>query len=319
MQKRNSICKTREPGIKKINMEVKIGDINFKNPVMNASGTFDFFEYMDFFDVNEMGAFIHKSITLKERKGNPPPRIAEVLGGMINSIGIQNEGVDKFSSFWQENKDFIKTNFIVSIAGTSYAEYEEIVEKLESNSFFSGYEINISCPNIEKGGRSFGQSPKDTYEVVKRIKNKTRKTIIVKLSPFVTDITEIAKKAKEAGADAITVANTIPAMSINLKTKKPSLGNIIGGLSGPVTKPIIMKLIYEIIKKKIKIPIIACGGITNTQDALEYLALGASAVQIGTANFINPLVIKEVIEGLETYLLQQKIYDIMEFIGILKI
>lgn len=318
MQKGNSFYKTGEQAEVKLNLTIKIGNMEFKNPVMNSSGTFDFFEYMDFFNVNEMGAFIPKSITLKERKGNPPPRLVEVAGGIINSIGIQNEGVEKFINFWEDKKDFIKTNFIVSIAGTSYDEYEEIVKRLETKNFFSGYEVNISCPNIEKGGKTFGQCPEDTYEVIKRVKDKTQKTVIAKLSPFVTDITEIAKKAKEAGADAITVANTIPAMLVNLNSKKPYLGNKTGGLSGPAIKPIIMKLIYDINNKKINIPVIACGGIMNAKDALEYLALGAFAVQIGTANFINPKVIKEVIEGIKEYMLHEKIYDIMEFIGILE-
>lgn len=300
-----------------MNLSVNIGGLKLRNPIMNASGTFGLSDYSRYIDFSKIGALVAKSITLNPRRGNKPPRIAEVQSGIINSVGIQNDGtMDFVKNKLPEMKKF-DVPLIVSVSNLSVSDYKASVEILEKEDGIAAYEINVSCPNLKMGGKAFGMSADDTYNVTGYVKDVTAKPVIVKLSPNVTDIVEIAKAACEAGADALTVANTYTAMAVNLKIKKPMLSNVTGGLSGAAIKPITMRLVYEI-KKSLDIPVIACGGVYNAQDALEYLMLGASAVQVGTANFRKPDIMIDIIDGIKDYMIKENINDINDFIGSIK-
>jgi len=299
----------------KTNLEVNIGKLKLKNPVIAASGTFGYAEeYKDLVDINKLGAVITKSITLKPRKGNPPPRVIETPQGMLNAIGLQNEGVENFIAEKLLVLKKLKTARIVSIAGEAIEEFGLLAQRLDKIEDIDAIEINISCPNIKYGERLFSQEPQATYDVTKRVREATGKVIIVKLSPNVTDITEIAKAAENAGADAVSAVNTFTAMVVDIKTKKPFLANITGGLSGPAIKPIALRMVREIVKK-VNIPVIGMGGIMNADDAIEFLLCGAKAVEIGTANFVNPKASVEIIKGIENYLKNNKISDINKIIG----
>jgi dihydroorotate dehydrogenase (NAD+) catalytic subunit len=288
-----------------INLSIKIGKIKLKNPVLVASGVFGYgVELKDLVDLKKIGAIITKTITLKPKEGNPPPRIYETPSGMLNSIGLENPGLDIFI---REKLPFLKKigiPVIVSISGDSIEEFVELAKKLDRE--IEAIELNISCPNIKRT-KLIAQDSKATSHVVKSVRKVTGKTLITKLSPNVTDITEIAKAAVEAGTDAISLINTIFGMAVDIKKKRI----MFGGLSGPAIKPIALRMVYEV-RRKVDIPIIGCGGIMNWQDALEFLICGATAVAIGTANLINPKISIEIIKGIENYLKKNKIRNIKE-------
>ncbi|MEW6097534.1 MAG: dihydroorotate dehydrogenase [bacterium] len=298
------------------NLSVNIAGLKMKNPVMVASGTFGYGEeYAQLVDLNKLGAIVVKGITIKPQAGNPPPRIVETASGMLNAIGLENVGVQRFID---EKLPYLRqfdTRVIVNIAGKSVEEYVKLAEKLDT--LVDGLEINISCPNVAKGGLQFGQDPVLTYEVVNRVRQVTKLPLMAKLSPNVTDIKIIAKSAVDAGADAISLINTILGMAIDVTTKKPVLANITGGLSGPAIKPIALRMVYEV-AKVVKVPIIGQGGIMKANDALEFIIAGATSVAVGTANFVNPKVSLEIIAGIENYLIENNISNISELIGSLK-
>jgi dihydroorotate dehydrogenase (NAD+) catalytic subunit len=301
-----------------VNLAVAIGSLKIKNPVMTASGTFGYGEeYADYVDLNKLGAIIVKGLSLKPRPGNPPPRIMETAGGMLNAVGLQNIGVEAFIN---EKLPYLK-NFdvavIANIYGETYTEYLKVAKVLSSVKGVHALEVNVSCPNVKKGGLSFGSDPKAAAEVTRRVKSETNLPVIVKLTPNVTDIAAIAAAVEKAGADAISLINTLAGMSVDIKTGTPRLKNITGGLSGPAIKPIALRMVWQVVQR-VSIPVIGIGGIMTAEDALEFLILGAKAVQIGTANFINPRATLDVIEGINNYMLDNKISDINEVIGTFK-
>lgn len=296
----------------------KIGKIRLKNPVMAASGTFGYAkEFEKLVNLKNIGAVITKTITLNPRQGNPMPRICETPAGMLNAIGLQNEGFDNFIKEKMPYLSKIGTPVIISISGNNIDEFFILAKRLDKIKSISGIELNISCPNIKCEGL-VAQDTKETYEVVKAVRKITGKTIITKLSPNVTDIVEIARAAEKAGSDAISLVNTFIGMAIDIETKKPKLGNITGGLSGPCIKPIALRMVYEV-SKNINIPVIGIGGIMNANDAIEFMLAGATAIQAGTANFIEPGVCGKIIKGIEDYLKKHKIEKIEDIIGSLKV
>ncbi len=302
----------------KPDLKVKIGKLKLKNPVMVASGTFGSGEeYKDLLDLNKIGGIVTKSITLKPREGNAPPRIVETPSGMLNSIGLQNDGVE---AFIKEKIPFLKKirpAVIVSIAAHSVNDYGRLAERLDGVSRVDAIEINISCPNV-KGGLEFSREPFSAFEVVNAVRRKTKKTVIAKLSPNVTDIAAIAAAAEEAGADAVSLVNTFTGMAVDVDTKRPVLGNIVGGLSGPAIKPVALRMVWEVFKR-VKVPVIGMGGIMESEDALEFMIAGASAVQVGTANFVNPRAAAEIAVGIEAYMRGNKIKNMKGLIGCLKV
>jgi dihydroorotate dehydrogenase (NAD+) catalytic subunit len=299
-------------------LKVKIGKIVLKNPVIVSSGTFGFGEeFEDFFNLNQLGAIISKGISLRPMKGNPPPRIFETEGGIINSIGLQNPGFQEFIKNKLPYYKNLKTHLIINFFGNTQKEYIELARRFDSIPNISGIEMNISCPNVKKGGIVFGTDPQMAYHLVRKVRNATKLTLIVKLSPNVTDIALMAKSAEDGGADAVSLVNTFRAMAVNIHTKKPELGNIIGGLSGPAIKPIALRMVWEV-SQAVKIPIIGIGGIMNAEDAIEFILVGASAIQIGTANLINPRTGIEVIQGIKKYLTQNKTNSIQKLVGLFR-
>ncbi|MDX9816634.1 MAG: dihydroorotate dehydrogenase [Smithellaceae bacterium] len=300
---------------KSINMSVKIGTLKLKNPVMTASGTFGYGgEYADYVDLNKLGAIVVKGLSLKPRAGNPPPRIMETPSGMLNAVGLQNIGVD---TFIEEKLPILRkydTNVIANIYGETYDEYKKVAQKLTSAKGVHALEVNISCPNVRKGGLSFGADLKSAAAVTRKVKEVTDLPVIVKLTPNVTDITAIAAAVEKAGADAISLINTLTGMSVDIFTRRPHLKNVTGGLSGPAIKPVALRMVWQVLQK-ISIPVIGIGGIMNAEDALEFLILGAKAVQIGTANFINPQATIEIIAGIERYMELNGIKNISKLIG----
>ena len=303
----------------KPDLSVKIAGIKFKNPVITASGTFGYGEeYLKFIDLNKIGGIAVKGLSSKPCNGNLPPRICETPAGMLNSIGLQNIGADAFIKEKLPLLRKYKTKVLVNIFGYSEKEYIEVAQKIDNEEGVHGFEVNISCPNIKKGGIAFGKDPKLTYSLIKRLKASVSLPLIVKLSPNVSDITEIAIAAEDAGADALSLINTLNGMAIDIKTRKPKLGNISGGLSGPAIKPVAVYMVFSVYKK-VKIPLIGMGGIMNYKDAIEFFLAGAAAVSIGTANFINPKVSEEIVDGVENFLIKNKIGSIKEIIGGMKL
>ena len=298
-------------------IKVKIAGKEFKNPVTVASGTFGSGrEYSEFIELSKLGAVTTKGVSNVAWEGNPTPRIAEVYGGMLNAIGLQNPGVDVFM---ERDLPFLEqqnTGIIVNVCGKTIEDYIEVVEKL-SESSVDMFEINISCPNVKEGGIAFGQSPDLIKEITSTLKSRSKKPIIMKLSPNVTDITVMARAAQEAGADAISLINTITGMKIDIHKRKFVLANKTGGMSGPAIKPIALRMVYQA-AQVIDIPIIAMGGITTAEDAIEFIMAGASMVSVGTANFYNPYASLEIVEGIEEYLQQNSISNIDEIRGIVK-
>jgi dihydroorotate dehydrogenase (NAD+) catalytic subunit len=296
-------------------LEVNIGKLQLRNPVMTASGTFGYGEeYSEFIDLNRLGAIVVKGLSLLPKEGNPVPRIVETPSGMLNSIGLQNIGVERFI---REKIPFLKqfsTPVIVNFFGDSIEEYAAVAERLSSVDGVHGLEMNISCPNKQAGWSTFGTDPKVTYDVVGAVRKKTDLMLIVKLSPNVTDIALMAKVAEEAGADALSVINTLTGMAIDIDTRKPKLANIRGGLSGPAIKPIAVRMVYEV-KQAVKIPIIGIGGIMNADDAIEFIIAGATAVAVGTATFVNPLATMKILDGITLYMNKHSIEDISSLIG----
>ena len=300
-----------------MNLAVKIGNLELKNPVMGASGTFGFGkEYEDFLDVNEIGAIVTKGVTPKPRAGNPGVRIAETPAGMLNCIGLENPGVDAFIYDILPKIKKYNTAVIVNISAGSVEEYAEMAWRLDIDGV-DAVEVNISCPNVKEGGILFGTDPKPAAAVTHAVKTHTKKTVIVKLSPNVTDIVEMAKAVEKAGADAISMINTLTGMAIDINTRKPLLGNITGGLSGPAVKPIALRMVWQV-AKAVNIPIIGMGGITCAEDAIEFMLAGASAVAIGAYNFIDPSALKVVADGIADYMQKHNIKDVNELIGALQ-
>ncbi len=297
-----------------MNTSVTIAGVTLKNPVMTASGTFGSgMEYQDFVDLNALGAVVTKGVANVPWEGNPTPRVTEVYGGMLNAIGLQNPGIDLFMKRdipFLETKD---TKIIVNVCGHTIEEYVDVVERLNESSV-AMLEINVSCPNVKVGAIAFGQNTAALTEITREIKAHSKKPIIMKLSPNVTDITEMAKAAEAAGADAISLINTLTGMKIDIQRRKFVLANKTGGMSGPAIKPIAVRMVYQC-AQAVKIPIIGMGGISNADDAIEFLLAGASAVAIGAANFVNPYATMETIQGIEDYMKQQKIEDVNELIG----
>jgi dihydroorotate dehydrogenase (NAD+) catalytic subunit len=296
-------------------MAVNLGRLKLNNPVMTASGTFGYGEeYAGYVDLNKLGAIVVKGLSLKPRLGNPSPRIMETAGGMLNAVGLQNIGVDAFIN---EKLPFLRkydTVVIANIYGETYDEYKKVAKKLSSAKGVHALEVNISCPNVKKGGLSFGCDPKIAARVTRTVKDETGLPVIVKLTPNVTDIAAIAQAVEKAGANAISLINTLTGMSVDLKTGRSHLKNITGGLSGPAIKPVALRMVWQVVER-VSVPVIGIGGIMTAKDALEFLILGAKAVQIGTANFINPHATIEIIEGIKNYLSDSKIKDVNEIIG----
>ncbi len=299
-------------------LSVRIGVVKFLNPVLVASGTFGYGEeYGSLIDLNKLGGIITKSVTLSPREGNPPPRTCETPSGMLNSIGLTNVGVKRFI---REKLPFLrklKTRVIVNVAGSTVEEYVEVVKKLEGKKGIDLLEINISCPNVKEGGIAFGSKPESACECIKAVRENTYFPIIAKLSPNVSDITEIALAVEEAGADAVSMINTLVGMAVDLEKRRPRLYNITGGLSGPAVKPVALAMVWKT-AQKVKIPVIGIGGIMNIQDALEFILAGASMIQIGTGNFVDPECSIQIVEGLKEYCQKNRIKKIRELVGKLK-
>jgi dihydroorotate dehydrogenase (NAD+) catalytic subunit len=307
---------------KKPRLEVEVGGIRMKNPVMTASGTFGYGEeFSPFIDLDKLGAIVLKGITLKPKRGNPPPRIIETPSGILNAIGLQNVGVEVLINKKLPYLQKFTTPIIINISGDTIEEYVELARKLDDISQekgIAGLEINISCPNVQKGGIVWGTEAQLTYKVVNNIRKVTTLPLIVKLSPNVTDIKVIAVAAEEAGADVLSLINTLVGMAVDVSLRRPKLANISGGLSGPAVKPVALWMVWQVFQT-VNIPIIGMGGIMKAQDALEFIIAGARAVSIGTANLVNPKAAIEIIKGIEKYLVENKIKDINELVGSLKI
>ncbi|MFA6378748.1 MAG: dihydroorotate dehydrogenase [Candidatus Omnitrophota bacterium] len=301
-----------------INLTVNIGNVQFKNPVTIASGTLGYIKkYAKLSDIKKLGAFVPKTITLKERSGNPSPRIVETASGMMNAIGIENEGLDYFLKNKLPSLERLGVPLIVSVSGSNLDEFIILAKALDVQPSISAIELNLSCPNLANK-KLIAQDAEATASLVRQVKNVTRKPIVAKLSPNVTDISEIALAAQDGGADAVSLVNTFMAMAVDVKRRKPILGNITGGLSGPAIKPIALKMVYDV-KCRVKVPIIAMGGIMTAEDALEFLITGATMVAVGTANFINPQAPLEILDGIKKYMKENKNFDIHQLIGSLKI
>ncbi|MBN1842335.1 MAG: dihydroorotate dehydrogenase [Deltaproteobacteria bacterium] len=304
--------------MEKPSLAVNVGGISMKNPVMTASGTFGYGqEFAPLFDLSRLGALVIKGLSLKPAPGNPPPRTVETCGGMLNAIGLENVGLAAFA----ENKlpflQSLDVAVILNIYGHSIEEYAEMSERIEHLDGIAGIEVNISCPNIKAGGVAFGTDPKIAFQVTKAVREKTKLPLIVKLSPNVTDIAIIARSVEDAGADAVSLINTITAMAVDVKTRRPKLANITGGLSGPAIKPIALRMVWNA-ARAVRIPVIGVGGIIDASDALEFFIVGARAIQVGTANFVNPRASVEIVEGLDAYLAENNISDISQVIGSLR-
>lgn len=297
------------------NLSVKIGDLVFRNPILLASGTVGYGnEISEFTDLNKIGGIVTKSLSLKPRKGNPPPRVVETASGMLNAIGLANVGVEEFA----KNKiPYLKkydTHLICNIAASSVEEYVECTKILTGEEKISAFEINVSCPNVKDGGLEFGNNLSAVAKITESVKAVTNKPIIIKLSPNVAKISEFAKVVKDSGGDAVSAINTLVGTAFNIRTRKPKLFNVRGGLSGPAIKPVALAKVLEI-RSKVDIPIIGIGGITSWQDVIEFMIVGATAVQLGTINFINPAASELMIKELENFLIEENINDISELIG----
>lgn len=297
-----------------MNTKVTIAGVEFKNPVMTASGTFGSgMEYGDFVDLNKLGAVVTKGVANVPWPGNPVPRVAEVYGGMLNAIGLQNPGIDVFI---ERDIPFLKkydTKIIVNVCGKSVKDYLEVVERLGDEDV-DMLEINVSCPNVKEGAIAFGQKADSLYDITSQIKKRAKQPIIMKLSPNVTDIGEMAKAAEAAGADAVSLINTLTGMKIDIHRRTFVLANKTGGLSGPAVKPVAVRMVYQA-SHAVKIPVIGMGGIATPEDAVEFLLAGASAIAVGAMNFVNPYATVEIIEGIERYMKKYGVWDIQELIG----
>jgi len=303
------------PGKKSIDLTVRIGKLKLRNPVMTASGTFGYGdEYAEFIDLNRLGAIVVKGLSLKPKEGNPPPRIVETPSGMLNAIGLQNIGIHNFIKKKLPFLRQINTPVIVNFFGDSIAEYVRAAEKLSAADGIHALEMNISCPNKQAGWSIFGTDPKVTSRVVSEVRRVTDRTLIVKLSPNVTDIGLMARVAEEAGADAVSLINTLSGMAIDIKSRRPRLANIIGGLSGPAVKPVAVRMVWQCYKA-VRVPIIGMGGIVSPEDAIEFILAGASAVAVGTGNFIRPDMTTDIIDGISSFMTKEGIKSINDIKG----
>ena len=301
-----------------VDLNVKLKDLEFKNPVTTASGTFGFGEeYDDFIDLNKLGGIFVKGLTLKHREGNPYPRMAETPSGMLNAVGLQNKGIDYFISDIYPRIKHLDTEIIPNVNGSTVEEYIEVTEKINEIEGINAIELNISCPNVKEGGMAFGVSCPSAIAVTEAVRKAYDKTLIVKLSPNVTDITEIAKSVEDAGADVVSLVNTFLAMAIDAKTRKPVLSTITGGLSGPAIKPIALRMVWQVYNA-VRIPVSGMGGIMNATDAIEFMLAGASTIQVGTANFIDPTISIQIIDGIEQYCEENGFSSVRELVGALE-
>lgn len=298
-----------------VNTAIQIGGITLKNPVMTASGTYGYgLEYSDFIDLSKLGGIVVKGTTLNPHQGNPYPRMAETPSGMLNAVGLQNKGVEYFcSEIYPSIKD-IDTHMIVNVSGSTVEDYMATAERIAELDKIPAIELNISCPNVKEGGMAFGVTCAGAAEVVRAVRKVYPKTLIVKLSPNVTDITEIARAVEAGGADSISMINTLLGMAIDVKSRKPILSTVTGGLSGPAVKPVALRMVWQT-AKVVSIPIIGMGGISSCEDAIEFLLAGASAVQVGTYNFVDPAITTKIASGIEDYLVQNNMTDVSELIG----
>ncbi len=302
-----------------VQLNTKIGSLELKNPVMTASGTFGYgTEYADFMDISRLGAIIVKGTTLAPRQGNPYPRMAETPSGMLNAVGLQNKGVDYFVDHIYPEVQKIGTAIIVNVSGSCIDDYVQCASIINTLDDIPAIELNISCPNVKQGGMAFGVNPESAAQVVQAVRKAYDKTLIVKLSPNVTDITEIARAVEGAGADSVSLINTMLGMAIDAEKRRPILSTITGGMSGPAVKPVALRMVWQT-AKAVKIPVIGLGGICSATDAIEFLLAGASAIQIGTANFIDPSISEKVVDGIADYLERHGFNSVQEIIGALQV
>ncbi len=298
-----------------MNMQTTLAGVTFKNPVMTASGTFGSgMEYAEFVDLNKLGAVVTKGVANVPWPGNPTPRVAEVYGGMLNAIGLQNPGIDVFM---ERDIPFLKqydTGIIVNVCGKTVEDYVAVVERLGEESAVSMLEINVSCPNVKEGAIAFGQKADALFDITREVKKYAKQPIIMKLSPNVTDITEMARAAEAAGADALSLINTLTGMKIDVHKRTFALANKTGGMSGPAIKPIAVRMVYQT-AKAVKIPIIGMGGIANAEDAIEFILAGASAISVGAMNFVNPYCTMEIVQGIEDYMRRYNVENLTDLIG----
>ncbi|MGI6555404.1 MAG: dihydroorotate dehydrogenase [Bacillota bacterium] len=298
-----------------VNLAVDVAGITMDNPVTTASGTYGFgLDYSRYYDVNLLGALTLKSITLEKREGNPPPRIIETPAGILNSIGLANPGLDRFLTEVIPSLEAVKIPVLASIAGDTMGDYALLAERLSQEPKIAGLEVNISCPNVKKGGLEFGVDTVQVKKLVQAVRSSTDLPLIIKLSPNVTDITAIARSAVEGGADALALINTLQGMKIDIHTRKPCMANKVAGLAGPAVKPIGVRMVWQV-AQAVNVPIIGMGGICTTEDALEYIMAGATSVAVGTCNFVNPMAPVEIIQGLYDYCINKGIKDINELVG----
>jgi dihydroorotate dehydrogenase (NAD+) catalytic subunit len=307
---------TKLSGIKTVrDLSLQIGSLKLGNPILAASGCFGYgVEYADAIDLSELGGIVTKGLFLTEREGHPPERIVETPSGMLNAIGLQGIGVHRFIEEKLPELRRLGAVTIVNICGSTVNEYVELARILSDVEGISALELNISCPNIKEGGITFGCNLKGTYDVVRAVRNATSLPVIPKLTPNVTDVASFARASEEAGADAVSLVNTFLAMMIDVETRRPQLSNIVGGLSGPAIRPIAVRMIYEC-HNAVKIPIIGMGGISNTRDALEFMIAGATAIQIGTASFIDPFIFNKLLKGLDEYMNRHKLSSLSDLVG----
>ena len=302
-----------------VQLNTKIGSLELKNPVMTASGTFGYgTEYVDFMDISRLGAIIVKGTTLAPRQGNPYPRMAETPSGMLNAVGLQNKGVDYFVDHIYPEVQKIGTAIIVNVSGACIDDYVQTASIINTLDDIPAIELNISCPNVKQGGMAFGVNPESAAQVVSAVRKAYDKTLIVKLSPNVTDITEIARAVEGAGADSVSLINTMLGMAIDAEKRRPILSTVTGGMSGPAVKPVALRMVWQT-AKAVKIPVIGLGGICSATDAIEFLLAGASAIQIGTANFIDPSISEKVVDGIADYLERHGFSSVQEIIGALQV
>lgn len=302
-----------------VDLRVNLGKMQLKNPVMTASGTFGYgTEYSDFIDVSRIGGIVVKGTTLRERQGNPYPRMAETPSGMLNAVGLQNKGVDYFIEHIYPTVKNFDTDVFVNVSGSTVEDYIITAEKLNDLEKIPGIELNISCPNVKEGGMAFGTSCPSAAQVVREVRRVYKKELMVKLSPNVTDIAEIARAVEAQGADSISLINTLLGMAIDAEKRCPILSTVTGGLSGPAVKPVALRMVWQV-SKAVSIPIVGMGGIMNATDAIEFLLAGASAIQIGTANFIDPEVTIKTLAGIEEYMIRHKISSVKDLIGALEL
>ena len=300
-------------------LTTQLGKLQMKNPVMTASGTFGYgTEYSDFIDLSRIGGIVVKGTTLRERQGNPYPRMAETPSGMLNAVGLQNKGIDYFVNHIYPTLKDIDTNVMINLSGSTIEDYIKTAEIINTLDKIPGIELNISCPNVKEGGMAFGVSCLAASQVVAEVRKVYHKELMVKLSPNVTDIAEIAKGVEGAGADSISLINTLLGMSIDAKTRKPVLSTITGGLSGPAVKPIALRMVWQV-AKAVKVPVIGLGGIMNATDAIEFMLAGATAIQVGTANFIDPAISVKIVDGIDNYLNKNGFSSARDIIGALEI